>query len=42
MSKKLVAFFSVSGMTARADAGKRLGGEVSEADLKIWTEGMQL
>ena len=24
------------------DAGKRLGGEVSEEDLKIWTEGLQL
>ena len=42
MRKKLVVSLSVSGVTARADAGKRLGGEVSEADLKIWTEGMQL
>ena len=25
-----------------SDAGKRLGGQVSEADLKIWTEGLSL
>ncbi|MBR1584943.1 MAG: flavodoxin [Clostridia bacterium] len=30
------------GEHACVDAGKRLGGEVSEADLKIWTEGLQL
>ncbi len=27
---------------ARVDEGRRLGGEVSEADLKIWTEGLGL
>lgn len=31
----------VSG-SACVDAGKRLGGEISESDLKIWTEGLQL
>ena len=31
----------VGGKTC-VDAGKRLGGQVSEADLKIWTEGLSL
>lgn len=30
------------GEGASVDAGKRLGGEVSEKDLKIWTEGLRL
>ncbi len=30
------------GENACVDAGKRLGGEISEADLKIWTEGLKL
>ena len=85
MSKKLVAWFSVSGVTAKVareiaavegadcfeivpfctsggsgigktaeriqdlvgdtasvDAGKRLGGEIQEEDLKLWTEGLNL
>ena len=33
---------SLVGENACVDAGKRLGGEVSEADLKIWTEGLKL
>ena len=33
---------SLVGDNACVDAGKRLGGEISEADLKIWTEGLQL
>lgn len=33
---------SLVGEDACVDAGKRLGGEVSEEDLKIWTEGLQL
>ena len=27
---------------ACVDEGRRLGGEISEADLKLWTEGLQL
>ena len=27
---------------ASVDSGKRLGGEISEADLKLWTEGLSL
>lgn len=30
------------GAGARVDAGKRLGGTVSEDDLRIWTEGLAL
>ncbi len=30
------------GQDACVDPGKRLGGEVSEEELKIWTEGLQL
>lgn len=30
------------GQGARVDAGKRLGGEIQEADLKLWTEGLKL
>ena len=30
------------GDTASVDAGKRLGGEVQEADLRLWTEGLKL
>lgn len=33
---------SLVGDNACVDAGRRLGGEVSEADLKIWAEGLQL
>ena len=33
---------SLVGDKACVDAGKRLGGEVSEADLKIWTEVLAL
>ncbi|MBQ8162658.1 MAG: flavodoxin [Clostridia bacterium] len=33
---------SLVGEGACVDGGKRLGGEVSEADLKIWTEGLKL
>ncbi|MBQ8972070.1 MAG: flavodoxin [Clostridia bacterium] len=32
---------SLVGENACVDAGKRLGGEISEADLKIWTEGLE-
>ena len=28
--------------SARVDAGKRLGGEIQESDLKLWTEGLKL
>ncbi len=30
------------GESACVDAGKRLGGELQEADLKLWTEGLKL
>lgn len=30
------------GESARVDAGKRLGGEIQESDLKLWTEGLKL
>ena len=30
------------GDTASVDAGKRLGGEIQEEDLKLWTEGLNL
>ena len=33
---------SLVGENACVDAGKRLGGEISESDLKIWTEGLKL
>ena len=33
---------SLVGSGACVDAGKRLGGEVSEEDLKIWTDGLNL
>ena len=33
---------SLVGANACVDTGKRLGGEVSEADLLIWTEGLKL
>ena len=33
---------SLVGAQARVDTGKRLGGEISEADLKLWTEGLKL
>lgn len=33
---------SLVGDKACVDAGKRLGGEISEADLKIWAEGLKL
>ena len=33
---------SLVGESARVDAGKRLGGELQEADLKLWTEGLKL
>ena len=33
---------SLVGPSAYVDRGRRLGGEVSEADLKTWTEGLKL
>ena len=33
---------SLVGDKACVDAGRRLGSEISESDLKIWTEGLQL
>ncbi|MBR4334248.1 MAG: flavodoxin [Clostridia bacterium] len=33
---------SLVGENACVDAGKRLGGNISEADLKIWTEGLDV
>ena len=33
---------SLVGDGAKVEAGKRLGGQISEADLKIWTEGLAL
>lgn len=33
---------SLVGEKACVDAGKRLGGEISEADLKTWTEGLKI
>ncbi|MBQ8954863.1 MAG: flavodoxin [Clostridia bacterium] len=33
---------SLVGDKACVDAGKRMGGDISEADLKIWTEGLKL
>ena len=33
---------SLVGESASVDTGKRLGGEVQEADLKLWTEGLKL
>ncbi|MBQ6527743.1 MAG: flavodoxin [Clostridia bacterium] len=33
---------SLVGEGACVDAGKRLGGQVSEEDLKIWTDGLKL
>lgn len=30
------------GESALVDAGKRLGGEIQESDLKLWTEGLKL
>lgn len=30
------------GESARVDTGKRLGGEIQEADLRLWTEGLKL
>ena len=33
---------SLVGENAYVDTGRRLGGEISEADLKIWTEGLKL
>ena len=30
------------GESARVDAGKRLGGEIQESDLRLWTEGLKL
>ncbi len=33
---------SLVGENACVDSGKRLGGEISEADLQIWTEGLKL
>ena len=32
----------LTGSKACVDTGKRLGGEISESDLKIWTEGLNL
>jgi flavodoxin len=33
---------SLVGDRACVDAGRRLGGKISESDLKIWTEGLKL
>ena len=33
---------SLVGENACVDTGKRLGGEISESDLKIWMEGLEL
>jgi len=33
---------SLTGGKARVDSGLRLGGTVSEADLKLWTDGLEL
>lgn len=33
---------SIVGSGAKVEAGERLGGEISEADLKLWTEGLGL
>lgn len=32
----------LTGSKACVDTGKRLGGEISESDLKLWTEGLNL
>lgn len=33
---------SIVGEGVSVDAGKRLGGQISEEDLKLWTDGLQL
>lgn len=33
---------SIVGEDVSVDAGKRLGGQISEEDLKLWTDGLQL
>ena len=33
---------SLVGEKACVDIGKRMGGDISEEDLKIWTEGLKL
>ena len=33
---------SLVGESASVDTGQRLGGEIQEADLKLWTEGLKL
>ena len=33
---------ALAGKDARVEAGRRLGGNVSKADLKVWTEGLKL
>lgn len=50
MSKKLIAYFSASGVTAKAaeklakaadiviKEGKLLNGSISEAELRVWTK----
>jgi len=42
MGKTAERIQSLVGESARVDAGKRLGGEIQEADLKLWTEGLKL
>ena len=42
ISKTADRIRSLVGENVCVDPGKRLGGTVSEADLKIWTEGLQL
>ena len=42
MGKTAERIQSLVGSGACVDAGKRLGGEVSEEDLKIWTNGLNL
>ena len=43
MAKKLVAYFSASGVTVKAadtviKEGKLLNGSISEAELRVWTK----
>ena len=42
MGKTAERIASIVGDGAKVEAGKRLGGEVSPEDLKLWTEGMGL
>ncbi|MBE6115245.1 MAG: flavodoxin [Erysipelotrichaceae bacterium] len=42
IGKTAERIISIVGENVTVDAGKRLAGEVSEEDLKIWTEGLGL